>query len=95
MLNAVVAYAKTRDTITELNKIKQSEITKALDEIEVLITNAIKRGEFAVTVYSIDGLSQHTFGKLSGILITVLKQHGYEARILVAKSAIIIGWENV
>ena len=86
MLNAVVAYAKTRDTITELNKIKQSE---------VLITNAIKRGEFTVTVYSIDGLSQHTFGKLSGILITVLKQHGYEARILVAQLAIIIGWENV
>lgn len=95
MINAETAYHKTKMIQSELNKIKQTEITKALDEINVLITDSIKRGEFSITVEEIPGLSQQTFNKISGILVTSLKQYGYQARLLMARLALVISWENV
>lgn len=95
MISALEANARSKKIAAELNQIKQSEITKALDEIEVLIINSIKNGEFSIHIESIDGLSNQTFGKISGVLVTVLKECGYQARILLSHLAINISWENV
>ena len=86
MINAAVAYAKTKSVEVELNKIKSTEITKAIREIEVMITDAIKRGEYSIAINEIPGLSDQTFNKVSGILVTTLKEYGYQAEIIRTKS---------
>ena len=94
MLNAVVAYAKTRDTITELNKIKPSEITKALDEIQVLINDAIKNGKYSISFNKADGLSDQTFNKIAGILVTTLREYGYEANCVASRMPFLSRYES-
>ena len=86
MINAQTAYCKTKSVEVELNKIKSTEITKAIREIEVMITDAIKRGEYSIAINGIPGLSDQTFSKISGILVTTLKEYGYRAEIIRTKS---------
>lgn len=86
MINAQTAYCKTKSVEVELNKIKSTEITKAIQEIEVMITDAIKRGEYSIAINVIHGLSDQTFSKISGILVTTLKEYGYQAEIIRTKS---------
>jgi hypothetical protein len=82
MIHAAVAYAKTKEVETELNKIEQIEITKALKEIEVLINDAIKNGKYMISFDKLGGLSNQTFNKIAGILVTTLTEYGYESNAI-------------
>jgi|LakMenEpi03Aug12_release.lakeMendotaPanAssembly.Ray.scaffolds.fasta_scaffold00052_164 hypothetical protein len=86
MIHAAVAYAKTKEVETDLNKIKQTEITKALQEIQVLINDAIKNGKYTISFNKVDGLSDQTFNKIAGILVTTLKEYGYVANCIASRS---------
>jgi hypothetical protein len=86
MIHAAVAYAKTKEVETELNKIKQTEITKALQEIQVLINDAIKNGKYSISFNKVDGLSDQTFNKIAGILVTTLTEYGYVANCIASRS---------
>lgn len=85
MIPAAVAYAKTKEVETELNKIKQTEITKALQEVQVLINDAIKNGKYSISFNKVDGLSDQMFNKIAGILVTTLKVKGYEANTIASR----------
>jgi hypothetical protein len=86
MINAAAAFAKTQNVEVELNKIKSTEVAKAIREVEVMINGAIKRGEYSIAINVIHGLSDQTFSKISGILVTTLKEYGYKAEIIQTKS---------